>query len=336
MTNSENIKEYIQHTVDWKFLSSESVVVDCGHLPVYHSANGYVFGSHEGRPTEAQKTTLELGLFLFDYLKNNFKSVKMSLCFTDTTKFIKDPLNRIDLISKFESGEIFKILPEEYRELINKHSLGKEDFVFTLQTRNSNQFVNLLHKVKEKIKKIKDPREIFNHYNSMFLEDHKEIDFGFTHPFLLSFDKEDTALGGDWWRDDDFVPTHDDFVKAPFLRVKKLSIVKLYSKLEGVLCPSSYAGLLLNMPDHYDHIAIYSRADDESITEKIIRGAIANMVLKRDFNKNCLQIVFPKSGDKPELSYISREILESHRPTYEEFMERFSGSHLFEKFKTYL
>ena len=69
-----------------------------------------------------------------------------------------------------------------------------------------------------------------------------------------------------------------DLVNCPFLNVKKLGIIHVYSKSSGILCPGTYAGQMLALPPQADRIAIYSRDDDETIAEKVIRGIVASYI----------------------------------------------------------
>lgn len=289
-------------------LKKEHVAIDCGHIPVRKNEQHIHFGDHNGNPTETQLMTLDAGIFLFQKMKELSRSPKLSICFADTTKFIQDISLRKQLSELCEKGEILELLPSAYQEKIEQAKIQRKDLVFSLQTKNSNKFSVVLKKSRMFAKK-KGSEKFFSKYGGILLSDTERDTLGFANPFLLSPEHESQLLKGDWWLDSDYEPHPQDLLIAPLLRLKRLGIVKLFSKSKGILCPATYAGLLLNFDNTYDHIAIYARQDDEFVAEKVLRGYVAALALVPEFNRSCISIALPNSVTGLEVAHLSREVL---------------------------
>lgn len=309
--------EKITQTLHWNFISKDNVIVDCGHLPIHHGGggDGFHFGANGDGPSVSQKITLDLGLFLYKELKKQQKHPHISICLTDTTKYVGDPKIREEIMAHIQNKNHAAILPPEYLEKIQEAGIPLENLYITLQTKNSNKFSSVIKKTKNTIRKFEGRHdEIAKEMNTIFLEDHEEVTFGFTNQFLLDRSKEHEIFSGDWWLDETVELQKEEIIMAPAARLKRLGIIKLFSKANGILCPATYGGLLLNFDNTmYDHIAIYARHDDEFIGEKIMRGIIATSMLTENFESNCIEITIPEHTDELEISYLSKHIIQDHR-----------------------
>ena len=306
-------------------LSGRKIVIDCGHTPL--SANGEVLTyGRNGRPSSSEILTLSLGVDLYKRLKNAKKSPQMSICFSDTTRFFKDPSQRSLIKEKCETGKIYDELPDEYRNILG--IIPKADCFFTLQTVNSNRFTRIIKRVKKDIRTIDDNQKAYDKYNVLFAKDNLETLFCFTNDFLLNTTQENNVLGGDWWLDE-FSNLHpSDLVKAPIASLKKFGIISLYSRKTGILCPATYGGLISHFGEDTDHIAIYSRNDDPSVGEKIIRGIISVCVLSQPqlSRKSFLQVILNSNISKPEyteVSYITSSDVNEKVFSYNDLKELF-------------
>ena len=307
--------EKMTQTLNWNFIAKHKVVVDCGHLPIHHGGDGFHFGANGDGPSATQIITLDLGLFLYSELKKQQKDPLLSICLTDTTKYVGDPKVREQIMEHILGKEYDQILPHEYIEKIEKADINRDDIHITLQTKNSNKFSNVIKKTKNTIRKFNGKHEeIAEAMNAIFLEDHDEITFGFTNQFLLDRTKEHAIFSGDWWLDETVELQKEEILMAPAARLKKLGIIKLFSKANGIHCPATYGGLLLNFDNTvHDHIAIYARSDDEFIGDKIMRGIIATSMLSENFESRCIEITIPHQADDLEISYLSKNLMQEHR-----------------------
>lgn len=286
-------------------LTSEKIVIDCGHVPVSQIDNRF-----ELNPSPSQIETLRIGCDLYDTLINRSKNPIINVCFSDTTRFIGSSNARKTLKLRCRDKSIMADLPDSYRSLIA--GIAENDVCFSLQTVNSNRFTSKIKKVKKDIRNTKNLEASFGKYNALFARDNKDVLFCFTNEFLLNTASESDILGGDWWLNE-FAPLHNlDKVRAPVAPLKKIGIIALYSKDVGILCPATYAGLVVEYPDDFDHICIYSRQDDPDIAEKVIRGVISACVLSTHQyeSKKFLQIILDPNlgnslGDFSEISLLT-------------------------------
>lgn len=302
----------------------EQVIVDCGHASV-RSERGQFFVGRDGSPTATEKLSLQLGIRVVQMLRSSGREAHLSICFSDTTRQLQESDRRIELKNRIDNGTIQEILPESYLGMLKQAGIAPESCRYSLQTRNSNRFSKALKVLKCEIRKPEATVEsIFRRYGALFLNDAENDLFGFTTPFLLNPETEIQALGGSWWLNDQFEPTDRELVKAPFLRLKQMKVVNLYSRSAGILCPATYGGLLLSFEEHYDHISIYSRADDPFIGEKVLRGVLAAQVVSPGFNRTCMQITLPETGTVPEVSLVQNNVTVDKRDiAFEQLMSRY-------------
>jgi len=283
-------------------LTSEKVVIDCGHVPVTQ-----VDGDFELSPSPSQIETLRIGCELYKTLIEFGKKPIVNVCFSDTTRFIGSSHLRKALKLRCMDKSIKADMPASYSALISQ--IAENDISFTLQTVNSNRFTSKIKRVKKDIRNTGNPEVSYEKYNALFARDNKDVLFCFTNEFLLNPSPENDILGGDWWLNE-FAHLRDlDKVRAPVAPLKKIGIIALYSKTVGILCPATYAGLVIEHPDDCDHICVYSRKDDPDIGEKIIRGVISACVLNghKFQKKKFLQILLDPNLENPlgEFSEIS-------------------------------
>lgn len=308
-------------------LKNKTVIIDCGHTPIQYDGT-YSLGK-DREPSISETDTLNIGVQMYELLRKHGKKPILNICFSDTTKFIKENTQRHQLKIKCADKSIYNSLPASYKTLLS--AIPKSNLIFNLQTSNSNRFTNIIKSTKKEIKKTKNKHDIFNKYNAIFTSDHSDTLFGFSHAYLLDTTYEDGVHGGEWWKNEFSTLHPTDIIKAPITPLKKLGIINLYSRSSGVLCPATYGGLLSNFNDDTSHIAIYSREDDPDVGEKIIRGVItANTLMKeRSRNRDYLQIITRPSqlnpeGASREVTYLSSAELNANRFTYFEASELFN------------
>lgn len=285
-------------------LDGSLVVIDCGHLPVLVSEEGLFQFGKEGEPSVTEIFTLALGVDVYKRLKKFGREAKLSICFSDTTRYFKYPEKRPLLKEMCETGEVVSILPISYQEIVRE--VDPADYFFSLQTVNSNRFTKIIKKVKKDIRTINDEQKVFDIYNVLFAKDNLDILFSFTNSFLLDVSNENKALDGSWWLDEFSTLHPTDLVKAPVASLKKFGIISLYSKKTGILCPATYGGLISYFGDGVDHVAIYSRNDDPSIGEKIIRGIVSITTLSQPqlVKKNFLQVILNSNFSEKNLKSV--------------------------------
>lgn len=308
-------------------LSGNQVVIDCGHTPLGISGQELLFGRN-GSPSETELLTLQIGVNTLNRLKGMGKDAKLSICFSDTTRFFRKPEKRAWVKEMCESGDIIEKLPEQYRDILK--NVTSTDCFFTLQTVNSNRFTRIIKKVKKDIRSAGSSRSAYKKYNVLFARDNIDTLFCFTNEYLLNTTHENNILDGDWWLDEFSTLHPSDISNAPIAPLKKFGIISLYSRKTGILCPATYGGLISNFGENVDHIAIYSRNDDPSIGEKIIRGIVSTCVLSMPQlqNKNFLQVILnsdKKTGFSKyaEVSLISASDVNTKEFSYEELTELF-------------
>ena len=310
-------------------LDGAKIIVDCGHTPLSLDGTDLVFGRNEN-PSDSEVLTLKIGVSVFHRLKEADKKPVLSICFSDTTRFFSDPEQRPRVKKLCESGEMYDFLPGVYRDILG--TITKGECVFTLQTVNSNRFTRIIKKVKKDVRSINDDEQTFSKYNVLFARDHLDTLFCFTNEFLLDTSNEEVLLDGPWWLDEFSTLHPSDSVKAPIASLKKFGIISLYSRATGILCPATYGGLISNFVGHVDHIAIYSRHDDPSVGEKIIRGIVSVCVLSQPAlrSKKFLQIILNESkqdtmSEYAEISLLSSEEVNQKKESYVSLKELFKS-----------
>lgn len=298
MHHSELIDTYLKKLRD-------NVVIDCGHVPVSNCSK-LCLENFDGNPQDTILKTLEIGLQLWKKLKEINKKPILSICLSDTSRFVESKDERGKIKELIENNSPFNYLPESFCLLLNDFQIKESDLVISLQSVNSNSYTNLIKKIKKKLKS-KGNEEVYNEFGSIFLTDKQSFTFLFTNDFLLNHKEISDKLGGDWWKDDHIDITSYDCSICPDIRVKKLGVVKLYDKNKGILCPATYGGLLCNYDESYDHISIYSRADDPYIAEKIIRGIVSKEALRPSASKSYLQLIHNPELNDYEISFYKSE-----------------------------
>lgn len=316
------------------FFDGNKIVVDCGHLPLHYDNHGFGWGPHGKGPSETQKTTLVQGLFLFNKLMEIGKNPILSICITDTTKYISSKEARDQIKAEIEDRSIIKRFDSTYLELLNRYQVAEAQIAVTLQSQNSNKFSNLLKKSKKIIKNQNNLSDTYDEFNAMFLKSKDGETFGFTSPYLLDSCEEVESLNGDWWLDDFYTLNDYDTSIAPMARLKKLKVINLYNQSKGILCPATYCGLMLHFGNDFNHIAVYSRKDDEYISEKISRGIITNYLLNPLFSKKCLTITTSDENIDPEILYLDRSKV-TIKENYEDFVNSFNNTKLSEYYLPY-
>lgn len=269
--------------LDLNQLSAGEIVIDCGHIPVHFHQNRNIFA-----PNKSHEATLDLGLLLFKKFQKT-KNTFLSICLTDTSRFLQNGKDRENIKKLLANGEHEKLLPSNFIKKIKDAQVPFQNVVITLQTQNSNKFTNLIKKAKKDIKKM-GTEKFYQSKNTILLKN--DENFGLTCPFLFEYQDINEQLGIDWWHEEFYQISPSDLELAPLARLKKMLSINLYNKEKGILCPATYGGLLLNWANKKtDHIAIYSREDDEFITEKIARGIISTMLLEESHDHKHLVII---------------------------------------------
>ncbi len=328
--------EPVLHSFDWMSFAlhcSDNIVIDAGHVALGMKDGCVYFGREATGPSETETKTLRYAFEIATHLTNYGKSCSINLCFSDTSKNFQTTEQRKEIKERIFSSTGLQLLPLEYRELIEEYpSISVR---LSLQTQNSNQFTARIKQVKTDIRRLADLELIYERYSALFLRDTGNDLFGFTHPFLLNHHHEDSLMGGTWWLEESNTLHPSDISRCPFLPLKKLGIVNLHTKSAGILCPGTYAGLLLGLPDNADRIAVYSRADDELIAEKILRGVITAYTFNPSLSCRTLTVTLPVGFSEVEFSEVSRELLMNSKPTWPDFYSQIEEMGLMSNYVSY-
>lgn len=310
----------------------KKVIVDCGHCPVRIRDGELVFGGLDGISDTTLNTFLT-GLSLYRLLKQRAYQVKLSICFSDTSRLLKAKDARQKIKDCIREKNWETCLPHAYLHALTEEE--RDDIVLSLQTQNSNLFTNLIKKIKTKSKKSASQQDFYGRFNALALKSQDDDLFSITTPYLLDTQKEDRYFGSADWINDEGQDNERSLTAMPLLRLKKMGMIHLYEKSSGILCPATYGGLLLNFDNSWDHIAVYARADDAFIAEKLLRGVIATNVCHPEFNRKCLQIVFSESSNLPEVSLITSESVKNPTLTYPQFIDKLTKKGLFDTMTYY-
>jgi hypothetical protein len=289
----------IDHSIS---LLRENSVIDCGHIAVRYSSGEFLFGGYDG-PSLSNLETLEVGVALCRRMKSQGRKIILSICLSDTSRLLGDGSKRAELLSAIDASNWPVCLPPEYLSRLSASDL--DHVTVTLQTRNSNRFSGLIKKVKARAMHGSSPEKLYEELYGVLLSSLDGDRFAVSTPFLMKCTEEDSYYGGSKWKGRDYFDREESLIARPMTRLKRSGLINLYEKSTGILCPSAYGGLLLNYDESCDHICIYSRRDDCYIGEKILRGVIVANILKTDFSRTCLQIVFPETSRTPELSTLN-------------------------------
>lgn len=193
-----------------------------------------------------------------------------------------------------------------------------------MQSKGNEKFKKVIRRVRSNIIKASDKpgysKQFYHQYNALFLTSTCNDLFSLSTPFIVNTEDEDTYFKGTWWKEIHHKIKESILLKLPLVRIKKNPIINLYESGGKVLCPATYSGLLSHFDNSVDHIAIYSRGDDEFIGEKIIRGVIASNILVDDFSRNCIQVIISKNGSR-EISTIREGEIKNSHWQYDSFTE---------------
>jgi hypothetical protein len=331
MSNISRMKEFISNFDD-NSIRKKRMIIDCGHMPISYDSEGFHHSNIE--PSKAEISTLETGLILGQHLiDSGFSDVNLNICLSDTGKYIKDVSSRSILRDLITERCFDRILPKSYCDLLLDYSFLEKAFI-TLQSKNSNSFMNQLKKAKKRIKTGDNEYNSFNQSNSIYLVSNDDNIFGFSNPFLLNCQDENKTMRGEWWLNESIEINSSDLVKSPLLRVKKMKVINVYSKSSGILCPGSYCGLLQNYDNNCNHISIYSREDDPFIGEKVSRGIISAFSLVDSFDRKCFQFTLSKIAGKVECSVVDKNTFVGTE-TSTDFLKSFQASNLSNTYRIY-
>ena len=318
---------------DWdKFASTsqQNIVIDAGHLEVGVRDNRISFGKDLLGPSETQTLTFYLGLKLASHLLRLGKNCTINLCLSDTTKNFECVEQRAMLKNMADSLS----LPHDYAAVAKEFPQVPIELCF--QTVLSNKSTSRIKQIKKELKKSVDLEKVYQNYKALFLTDQESDLFGFLTPFLLNTSLENSQMKGDWWLDENCILHPLDLVRCPFLSVKKLGIIHVYSKSAGILCPGTYAGQMLALPPHADRVAIYARDDDETIAEKILRGIIASFIFSPSSTYQVQVATLTKGATDIEQAHINKEsIFPTHIEPLDELIQKADQREIFEKYSTY-
>lgn len=277
----------------------ENIIIDCGHIAIFSNSDCYSFGRY-GSPSDSEIETLKLGIDLLNHLRINNKKVLLSICLSDLAGISGGNKERNEILRKIKDGKKEEYIPEVYKTVLKENDLTLDDVVLNLQSKGNEKFKKIIRRVRSDItkasKELDYSKRFFEKYNSLFLTSNSKELFSLTTPYLTDTTVEDKHFKGQWWKENDTTIRESALVELPLLRLKKNPIVNLYETGGKVLCPATYSGLLSHFDNNVDHIAIYSRSDDEYIGEKIIRGVISSNALYEHFSRNCIQIIISKNG----------------------------------------
>ena len=270
------------------------VLIDCGHAKI-SQLNGQLVLGRNGQPSETEIQTLQEGIRLADILKHSGRRPLLHICFSNR--------ERIE-IPEEPSSEFIQSLPDSYRNAIGTSGLDLEEIRFSLQSTHRNRFAKLVKKLKNQARSEGlSSAELFSKYRGLFLKDREGDLFSLLIPHLNQQEDKHVLYADD---SEDFELGEGDLLEDPLLRLKQSGVIHLHSKSQGVLCPGTYGGLILGSAPNYDHIAIYSRADDPFIGEKLARGSLAALTIKPNDQRSCVTIIKQERSKKSEISYFNR------------------------------
>ncbi|MGD2168828.1 MAG: hypothetical protein PVI40_01135 [Chlamydiota bacterium] len=315
--------------------SKEHLVIDAGHTSLGTKDGKYVFGHNKAHPSSSEENTLQLAFELASKLCCFQKKCTVHICFSDTTKNFEKIHHRDSFKQILLENKVFNLLPSSYQDLIRRYS--DIDVSFSLQTQLSNLSTKLMKGLKKKLKKLKDNSHIFKEYGAFFMKDMLDDNFGLVHPFILDHAQETLTMGGDWWLDEESSIHPADLTLNPLLKVKKSGTILLYSKISGILCPGTYAGLMFGLNPNIDFLSIYSRDDDPAIGEKINSGVIAALTISKAIQCKCTQFITTSGMKKCEITEINPQKLKSYQSQgFKAFFEQVSERGLLEKYQPYI
>lgn len=315
--------------MEWLNSKHEYVILDGGHLPISSIFNetpcvelqkidkktisqSLRYGAEGTGASKSQLTSFIDAVILSLYLQKEKKiRVKIHLCLTDTTRFLTPCIRKI--IAGLIHSDKDLLIPSEYYEIIKKYNIDINNIYITLQTSNANKFWDYTKKIKKAIKKGIRHKDLFNRYGIIALGIPETNYFGISTPSLLDITTENKILRGDWWYSTDCSISPAQRSSAPLALTKQQPVITLYSY--GIKCPATAAGAYLSGNREFrensvigEYVAIYNRADDSEIGEKLNRAALlARNIYRDNWNTNIINIIHSNDGVQPELVHINNE-----------------------------
>lgn len=287
----------------------DNIIIDCGHTLISTNNNLYTFGKN-GTPSSGEIESFRHGIKIFKILKKQNKKAWINLYLSDLVGIRGGNEERRYICDDIYEGNKEKYIPKQYIELLEEEDIDVKHVLVSLQSKGNTVFKKTIKKVFSDINSIKHlpsyQESLYEKYNTLFLTSKENLTLSIFSPFLINDEKECEFFDGTWWRYEDISINNLWLVKFPLLRLKTNPIINLYESGGRILCPGTYAGLISLYDNTFDHVAVYSREDDEYIGEKVIRGVIASNTLDLSFSRNCVQLILTKDR-RVEFSYISNE-----------------------------
>ncbi|EJU3354583.1 hypothetical protein N4188_005063 [Salmonella enterica] len=287
----------------------DNIIIDCGHTLISTNNKSYSFGKN-GTPSPGEIESFRYGIKIFKTLKNSNKNARINLYLSDLVGIRGGNKERRCIYAEIHDGNKEKYIPKQYIELLVAEDIDYNDILINLQSKGNTVFKKTIKKVCHDINSIKHhpsyQESLYEKYNTLFLTSKENSTLSIFSPFLMNDEKECDFFDGTWWRYEDININNLWLIKLPLLRLKINPIINLYESGGRMLCPATYAGLISLYDNSFDHVAVYSREDDEYIGEKVIRGVIASNALDLSFSRNCIQVILTKDR-QVELSYISND-----------------------------
>ncbi|HIB1683896.1 TPA: hypothetical protein ACWV7L_004949 [Salmonella enterica subsp. enterica serovar Muenchen] len=296
------------------------VVIDCGHTLIFSKDKSYSFGK-VGTPSTGETESFRYGVKIFNLLQGLNKRTWINLYLSDLVGIKGGNKERRDIYDEIENGDKEKYIPQQYIDLLKEGNIDIKYVNINLQSKGNEIFKKIIKKTDREIKCIKHIPEyhqsLYEKYNALFLTSIDNNTFSIFSPFLIDDENENDFFDGTWWRYENININNLWLVKFPLLRLKINPVINLYESGGRVLCPSTYAGMVSLYDNSFDHIAVYSREDDDYIGEKIIRGVIAANVLDLSFSRNCIQVILTKDK-QVELSHIRNNSFRQRKQNFSE------------------
>lgn len=285
----------IVHTITSQKNLRENIVIDCGHTTLFSSHDGYSFGI-KGEPSPTETLTFKLGVRLYDALKHHNKNVSINLYLSDLIGIKGGNDERRKITQDIQHNKKIAYIPAAYKNILAASEIPLDKVAIHLQSKGNDLFRKIMRRTRSGLELLKSTHpnyidEVFKKTNSLFLTTEDQGMFSLTTPYLFDTQDEDAYFGGSWWKSNESQIKQSDLENCPMARLKKNPVINLYETGGRVLCPATYGGLLCQYDNSVDHIAIYARADDEFVGEKVYRGVISASLLIENFSRNCAQII---------------------------------------------
>lgn len=318
----------IVHTITSQKSLRENIVIDCGHTTLFSSHDGYSFGI-KGEPSPTEVLTFKLGVKLYDALKHHDKNVSINLYLSDLVGIKGGNDERRKITQDIQHNKKIAYIPATYKNILAESEIPLDKVAIHLQSKGNDLFRKIMRRTRSGLEllKLTHPNyieEVFKKTNSLFLTTEDQGLFSLSTPYLFDTQDEDAYFGGSWWRNSESQIKQSDLENCPMARLKKNPVINLYETGGRVLCPATYGGLLCHYDNSVDHIAIYARADDEFVGEKVYRGVISASLLVENFSRNCAQIII-NNEKLVEHSFFEKETIIRPGTDCAEFKRQIQG-----------